>query len=140
MRKDNVQFSIAIHLMTALAYLEGRGLVSHQLAASVNTSPSFIRRILARLSKSGLVRATAGKRGSCQLNREAADISLLDIYRALGAPCLFTVHDYPCMNACPVSRGIKPTMQKIVGKLQKALERTLEGISLKDLVKDIKAK
>jgi Rrf2 family protein len=140
MRKDNVQFSIAVHLMTILGYMQGQVLVSHQLAASVNTSPSFIRRILSKLSKAGLVKATAGKKGSCILNREAKSITLLDIYKALGAPVVFTVHGYPNLNVCPVSCNIKPAMNKVVQRLQKSLEKALKGITLQDLVREIKEK
>lgn len=140
MRKDNVQFSIAVHLMTILAYMQGKGLISQQLAASVNTSPSFIRRILSKLSKAGLVKATAGKKGSCLLNREAKSITLLDIYKALGSHHVFTVHGYPTHNVCPVSCNIKPAMNKVVQRLQKSLEKALQSITLQDLVQDIKCK
>ena len=140
MRKDNVQFSIAVHVMTILAYMNGKEIISSRLAASVNTSPSFVRRILSKLSKAGLVKATAGKNGSCVINRSSSDVTLLDIYRALGAPSIFSIHNYPSQPLCPVSCRIKPLMQKIAGRAQKLLEKTLEDTKLSDLVKDVKKK
>jgi DNA-binding IscR family transcriptional regulator len=78
---NNVQFSIAVHILAG-AGLSGairtRGPAT--LAASVNTSPSFVRRTLAKLSKAGLVETATGKAGACWLARSAKDISLLDVY------------------------------------------------------------
>ena len=59
----NTQFSIAVHILAGLAYRCETGnpeLTSAYLAASVNTSPSFVRRILSKLSKAGLVKTTTG--------------------------------------------------------------------------------
>ena len=60
----NTQFSIAVHLMLALGYGGGQQATSGELAKSINTSPSFVRRILAKLSKANLVSTTTGKSGS----------------------------------------------------------------------------
>ena len=88
----NRQFSIAVHLMAALSYMAGVEVTSNQLAVSINASPSFVRRILSKLSKAGLVRTTTGKTGSCLLARPAGKITLLDIYKAVGAPMIFSIH------------------------------------------------
>ena len=84
---NNVQFSIAVHILAGLACGCARqGVTSGHLAESVNTSPSFVRRTLAKLSKAGLVETATGKAGACWLARDAKNISLLDIYRAVDAP------------------------------------------------------
>src|SRR4051794_24131889 len=66
---NNLQFSIAVHIMAGLACLGGRQTTSATLAGSVNTSPSFVRRTLAKLSKAGLVKTATGKAGACWLGR-----------------------------------------------------------------------
>ena len=53
---------------------------------SVNTSPSFVRRVVAKLSKAGLVQTATGKTGSCWLSKKPEQVSLLQIYRAVGPP------------------------------------------------------
>jgi DNA-binding IscR family transcriptional regulator len=75
----NTQFSIAVHLMAGLGFNEGGDATSTRLAGSVNTSPSFVRRTLAKLSRADLVTTTMGKNGSCALARDPRDIPLLDI-------------------------------------------------------------
>jgi Rrf2 family protein len=137
---NNVQFSIAVHLLAGLACGYERGVTSGHLAASVNTSPSFVRRTLARLSRAGLVETATGKAGACWLARDAKRISLLDIYRAVDAPKAFSIHDYSEQKTCFVSCQIKAALEKVLAKTQKAMESSLAEISLAQIVSDVKKK
>lgn len=134
----NTQFPIAVHLLAALGYRRGRGTTSAELAMSVNTSPSFVRRTLAKLSKAGLVETATGKTGACWLAREAKDISLLDIYKAVDAPKAFSIHHYHEQKVCPVSCHIKSALENALSKTQKAMETSLKNISLAQIVTDVK--
>src|SRR5882672_3921967 len=97
---NNTQFSIAVHLMAGLACGCDQDLTSTDLAMSVNTSPSFVRRILAKLSKAGLVETATGKAGACWLAKDTKEISLLDIYKTVDAPKAFAIHDYSEQKEC----------------------------------------
>jgi Rrf2 family protein len=133
----NTQFSIAVHIMAGLAHGCGEEITSARLAASVNTSPSFLRRILSRLSKAGLVETTTGKRGACRLAKKPAQITLLDIYEAVDAPKVFAIHHYATYKACPVSCNIKTALEKARDKTQTATERALAKISIADIMADM---
>ncbi len=124
--------------MAGLAYQCGANVTSAHLADSVNTSPSFVRRILAKLSKAGLVETATGKAGACWLARDARTISLLDIYRAVDAPKAFSIHAYANRRSCPVSCHIKTALTKALGKTQKAMEASLDDISLAQIVAEVK--
>jgi Rrf2 family protein len=130
----NTQFAIAVHIMTALGYRRGQEITSAELALSVNTSPSFVRRVLAKLSKVGLVMTATGKAGACWLAKDPKDISLLDIYEAVDAPKAFSIHGYNEQRACPVSCNIKGALDKALQKTQKAMEASLADISLAQIV------
>jgi Rrf2 family protein len=139
----NTQFSIAVHILAGLAYGcerdgSGRDLTSADIAGSVNTSPSFVRRILAKLSRAGLVKTTTGKSGACRLGREPREISLLDIYRAVDAPKVFSIHNYAEQKACLVSCHIKSALEKVLDKTQKDTEESLAGITLGQIIQDVK--
>jgi Rrf2 family protein len=134
----NVQFPIAVHLMAVLGFRRGQDTTSALLATSVNTSPSFVRRVLARLSKAGLVETATGKAGACWLAREAQHISLLDIYRAVDAPKAFSIHDYPAQKQCRVSCHIKAALDRALVKTQHAMESSLAGISLEQIMRDVR--
>lgn len=137
----NTQFSIAVHILAGLACGCGEnGVTSNHLAESVNTSPSFVRRTLAKLSKAGLVETTTGKAGACWLAKDAKDISLLDIYRAVDAPKVFSIHNYKEHKICTVSCHIKTTLEKVLGKTQKAMETALAEISLAAVASDVQKK
>ena len=115
----------------------GGGDVRHA-GESVNTSASFVRRTLAKLSKAGLVETATGKAGSCWLAKDAKEISLLDIYRAVDAPKAFAIHSYPEQKVCSVSCHIKWRLEQALAKTQKAMEASLADISLARIVSDVK--
>jgi len=133
----NTQFAIAIHIMAALGHAAGKEVNSAEIAGSVNTSSSFVRRILAKLSKAGLVKTVTGKGGSCWLARPARRISLLDIYRAVEAPKAFAIHQYPAEKQCPVSCGIKPALSRVLAETQHAIEGSLSRTSLAEVISDL---
>lgn len=139
----NTQFSIAVHLMAGLGFRRtgsSADVTSTELAKSVNTSPSFVRRVLAKLSKAGLVQTTIGKSGFCSLARKPEEISLLEIYRAVEAPKAFAIHDYEAQSACRVSCHIKSSMNKVLERAQKSFEAELKEISLAEVISDISQK
>jgi Rrf2 family protein len=135
----NIQFSIAVHILAGLACgCDKEGVTSGHLAESVNTSASFVRRTLAKLSKAGLVETATGKAGACWLAKNAKEISLLDIYKAVDAPKAFSIHSYSEQKTCVVSCHIKTALEKALAKTQKAMESSLAEISLAQIVSDVR--
>jgi Rrf2 family protein len=134
----NTQFSIAVHIMAGLAAGCDREMTSSRLAMSVNTSPSFVRRVVSKLSKASLVETTTGKTGACRLAKNTKDISLLDIYQAVYAPKAFAIHTYKEQKNCSVSCKIKTVLEHVLEKSQRSLENSLREISLAEIVSDLK--
>jgi DNA-binding IscR family transcriptional regulator len=95
---------------------------------------------LAKLSKAGLVETATGKGGACWLARPARDISLVEIYRAVDAPKVFAIHQYPVEKRCPVSCNIKSALNRVLDETQKALEQRLSRISLAQVISDLRNK
>ncbi len=135
---DNTQFSIAVHLMAGLGTNAGQGISSGVLARSVNTSPSFVRRVVSKLSRAGLIRTTTGKTGACMLIKDARTITLLDIYRAVEAPKVFAIHGYPVKRDCAVSCGIKEALDKVLDVAQQSMEAGLKKVTLSDVLTELK--
>lgn len=136
----NTQFAIAVHIMAGLGYNSGDAVNSCDLAYSINTSPSFVRRVLAKLSKANLIETSTGKGGCCILAKPTKEISLLDIYHAVDAPKAFAIHQYKVQKPCPVSCHIKESLQKVLDKAQKSMEECLGEISLAEFISDLKRK
>jgi DNA-binding IscR family transcriptional regulator len=102
------------------------------------TSASFVRRILAKLSKAGLVKTATGEGGACWLARRASDISLLEIYRAIRAPKAFAIHQYPIEKRCTVSCNIKSALGRVLNETQRAVEQRLSQIRLAQVIVDLR--
>lgn len=139
MSVKNLQFAVATHVAAVLAERNGEPVTSSIIADSVNAEPSFVRRTVAKLAKAGIVVATRGKGGACTLARPAAEITLLDLYRASEAPPAASGHAYPVQQACPVSRAIQPCMTGMLDEAQAAFETALARRTLADLVASIVA-
>ena len=138
MSATSVQFTVAAHIMAALGFFRGREIPSATLAESVNADPTFVRKSLSKLSKAGLIVTTRGKNGASTLARLPGQITLLDIYRASGAPPTFAIHNYPVEKRCPISRNIKGCMSSVLRKTQNSFENTLDRITLADVVGEIR--
>jgi len=138
MSATSVQFTVAAHIMAALGFFSGQEIPSATLAESVNADPTFVRKSLSKLSKAGLISTTRGKNGSRTLTRSPGQITLLDIYRASAAPPTFAIHRYPVEKRCPISRNIKGCLSSVLGKAQNSFEKTLDRITLADVVGEIR--
>jgi Rrf2 family protein len=134
----NTQFAVAVHIMGVLGSHPGTETRSAQLAKSVNANPSFVRRVLSKLSKAALVRATTGKGGACSLTRKPSEISLLEIYKAVEAPKAFALHSYPVQKACAISCNMKSSMEQVLNRTQTSVETTLKRITLAEVITDLK--
>ena len=139
MASVNTQFSIAVHVLAAIAHYE-RAFTSKILAGSVNANPVFVKRILVKLSKAKLVKTTVGKSGGYDLARSPKSISLLDIYSAVNPPSAFAIHTYPKSKGCVVSCNIKEVMSDVLVGTQEAVDRDLRRTTLADVVSKIRSK
>jgi Rrf2 family protein len=133
MSATSVQFTVAVHIMAALAFYRDREVASSALARSVNANPSFVRKSLSKLSKAGLIVTTRGKLGASALARPPKSITLLEIYRASAAPPAFAIHGYRVEKRCPVSCTIKERLSGVLARAQGSFEKSLAGITLADV-------
>ena len=139
MASVNTQFSIAVHVLAAIAHYE-RAFTSEILAGSVNANPVFVKRILVKLSKAKLAKTTVGKSGGYDLARSPKSISLFDIYSAVNPPNAFAIHTYPKSKGCVVSCNIKEVMSDVLVGTQKAVDSDLRRTTLADVVSKIRSR
>ncbi|MUT67192.1 Rrf2 family transcriptional regulator [Paenibacillus sp. NEAU-GSW1] len=76
------KFGIAVHALIWLAQ-SGGFLTSASIAGQVNSHATFLRRVLALLSQSGIVEAREGRDGGYCLKKAADKLTLADIYVAV---------------------------------------------------------
>lgn len=117
----NSQFSMAVHILTMLAKSQGENVKSECLAGSVNTNAVVIRRILSQLSHADLVVSQTGASGGTRLAKDAAEIRLAEVYKAVSCGEVFALHPKGANQDCPVGRNI----EAVLCNLQKEIDRTV---------------
>ena len=131
----STRFSMAVHTLLVIGYFapEQRA-TSTFIAKSVNANPVVIRRVLGQLKDAGLVEVEMGL-GGATLARDAEQITLLDVYRAVESSeeHLFNFHEDP-NPACPVGRNIHAALDGELDAAQAALENRLAQTTLADLL------
>jgi Rrf2 family protein len=133
----STRFAVAAHALTALAVSGGKPMRSEDLAYSANTGAVVIRGLLSRLTAAGLTSSQLGAGGGALLARPAADISLLEIYRAVENTELFALHRTPPCEACAVGGNILQALQPALDRARLAMEQELAGVSVAQLAADV---
>ena len=131
----NQQFTFAVHIMTALAFTPDEVIGSQILAASVNTNPVVIRRLLLALRRARLIETFTGKHGGARLRKKPREISLVDIYDAVEPPPVIPVNERKALKKCHVSCNMKSIMSRVAGSTEEAVRNHLRGITLGQLVR-----
>lgn len=124
--------------MTALAFSPGEVLGSQTLAASVNTNPVVVRRLLLALRRAGLLETFAGKHGGARLRGKPERIRLVDIYDAVESRPVISINEREAMKHCHVSCQMKSIMSKVAGSTEEAVRKHLRAITLADLVRKVR--
>ena len=120
-----------LRAMTRLAK-ERETISIHALAEEENLPEEFLEKILQKLRSAGLVEATKGVNGGYALALRPEDITAGHILSVLDGPLV----PFPCTDGqgkCPEQRHCATST--VWKKLDQALSDTLDGITLKDLIK-----
>jgi Rrf2 family protein len=136
MRRDS-RLSVALH---ALVHMHERGepVTSETLAEPMGINPVVFRRTMAGLREAGIVRSEKGHGGGWALARPIADVTLGEVYEALGTPELFGLGPRIESPGCLVEQAVN---RAILGALEEAkalwLVR-LREISIDELASDVR--
>jgi Rrf2 family protein len=129
----NSRFPVSVHILAYLAYRQGHVVPSAEIAASVDTNPVVIRRLLAALVKGRLVATTKGSAGGFSLTRAPAEISLLDIQRAVEPQPANGLARFMPNPDCPVGAKIGPVLHQAFDRARVGMEAELARVSLGDV-------
>ena len=134
---SNSRFSIAIHT-TCLLALSGdeQPLTSEYIAASANTNPVVIRRILALLRRAKLVCSIPGTNGGWFLSKPKEKLMLTEILAALNPEPVFSLHSRPPNPHCAVGKNIQRSLKAVFRKTNDAMTESITGISIAEVLKE----
>lgn len=130
----NTRFAVAIHAMGMLAFGDELHVTSDDIAKSIRTNPVVVRRLLAQLTRRGLVAVKLGAGGGARLTCPPEQIKLSDIYLALGEGPLFQVPLLGETHECAVGRSVGPVLTGILLRAEKGLLAELQAVTLADVI------
>ena len=136
--KITSRFTVAVHTLLVIHFFEGKEKTTSEfIAASVNVNPVVIRRALLSLKAAGMVEVKAGS-GGASIVKDLKDITLFDVYRAVGSVDgdIFHFHENP-NPACAVGKNIHAVLDTHLADAQRALENELKKVTLYDLTQDL---
>lgn len=133
----STKFPVAVHVLSVLSLNRQATIYSDYIAASVNTNPVVIRRIVGLLKKAGLVDSAPGM-GGITLLKEPQEITLYDIYNAVSVKDkqLFSLHQ-DTNPACIVGKNIQQSLVGVMRTAEEAMEDELKKTTLADTINEI---
>lgn len=134
----SIKCSVAVHCLIFIHEAKGIAKVtSNLLAESTGSNPVVIRNILSALKKAGLITVPRGT-GGAELCADPSQITLYQIYSALepdGVISLIGIH--PCDGRpCPVAQNIRKILEPPYHKIEDAVRKTMEEITLQSMIDD----
>ncbi|WP_026772115.1 MULTISPECIES: Rrf2 family transcriptional regulator [Sediminibacillus] len=132
------RFAVGVHILALLEVNKGEQNSSEFIAASVNTNPALIRKIIGMLKKAELVKVRPGIAGA-QPAKDLSEITLHDVYKAVQVVQekeLFSIHENPNPD-CTVGKNIQDTIGPMFSAAEQAMEKALGNVTIADVVDDI---
>ena len=131
--KYSTKLSDAVHIMAFIAIHQEYDLSSTVIADSIQTNPAFVRQIMMKLKKAGLMSSVNGH-AKPSLAKPAEEITLLDIYKAVEGSKPLLHLDTHTNPDCGVGVNIQLALQDYYSEIQKGTETHMSGISLQDII------
>jgi len=132
MNKDT-RLSGVLHVLLHLGQVSAP-LTSEVLARTMGTNPAILRRTMAGLRKAGHVHSDKGHGGGWQLARPLTEITLLDVYLALGRPALFAFGNRSDTPQCKVERAVNAALGDTMAEAEALFVERFGAITLDQLM------
>jgi len=136
---SDTRFPTALQIVVTVAVNEAAGVrtTSPQLAAGLDTNPSFVRKIVSTLSKSNILVSSDGVSGGIRLARPAPDIKLLEIHGSVLPEQKAWSARENIPTVCSVTRNIGAVSDQLSARADRAVAGVLEGVTVQDCIDKI---
>ena len=125
-----------LHVLLHISLHKGAA-TSQTIASLLGTHPVVVRRTLAGLRDRGYVTATKGPGGGWAIGQPLDQISVRDVFDAIGAPeslAFGLVHDHP---QCPVEKAVNVRLEKVFREAESLLLSRFADVTLADIARDV---
>lgn len=134
----DTRFSAAIHTLILISETE-TPMTSDQIAVSVGTNASYIRKLTGLLKKRGIIESRQGVSGFA-LKIKPEELSLFTIYQAIAESDrvhIFDLHQNP-NDACIVGKHIKSVLSDVFGEIEESVGKDLKANTLADCIEKMR--
>lgn len=138
MRHDG-RLSRMLHVLLHMEERQ-RPMTSEEIAGMLGTNPALVRRTLAGLREGGYVVSERGHGGGWMLGRPLAEITLADVYDAVGAPEVFALGLADDRPQCLVEQAVNTALRQTLNEARRLLLRRFAEIKVSDLRDDFAAR
>ena len=108
-------------------------MTSEEMAACLGTNPVLVRRVMAGLRERGYVASTKGHGGGWTISCDLGQVTLRDIYDAVGAPTVFAMGNRVEQPGCLVEQAVNQSLASAFDEAEALLIARLGAVSLADL-------
>lgn len=133
--KRSSRLSLALHALVHLHKQPDAAMTSTTLAQCLMTNPVVVRRVLGQLREAGIVASTKGHDGGWRLLHPAADVTLRQIYAAMGESLLIRTESDPGDITCGIVRTVNTVMGDFIADAEDLLAARLERVTLDDIAR-----
>ena len=130
--KRNSQLSGVLHVLLHMAERDAP-MTSEVLAKAMDTNPVVIRRIMAGLRDQGYVRSEKGHGGGWTLARDLSEVTLRDVYTAIGCPPLLAIGNRTESPGCLVEQEVNAALGQAFRDAEALLLSRLGEVTLASL-------
>ena len=109
---------------------------SDYIAASVNTNPVVIRRLLGDLNQANLVVSQTGASGGTRLAKCPKEINLADVHKAISCGNTFALHRQT-NDDCSIGKNIQCVLEKLQVEINDVVEAKLAQFSLQSVLEAV---
>lgn len=134
MRQDS-RLSRMLHVLIHMGHHDG-AMTSEMIAKMLDTNPVVIRRTMAGLREKGYVTSEKGHGGGWTLARSLNELTLLDIYRAVGEPSVFAVGPAYDMPGCVIEQAVNTRLKDVFAEAEQLLLQRFAGVTLAEIARD----
>ena len=128
----DTKFSSAIHMLILISEAE-TPMTSEEIAVSVGTNASYIRKVTGLLKKKGIIESRQGASGY-QLLVKPEELTLYEVYQAVSETeqvHVFDLHQNP-NDQCIVGKHIRPILTDVFSAVEEKAEQELRSTTLRD--------
>ena len=138
MRHDG-RLSRMLHVLLHMEEQQ-RPMTSDEIAGMLGTNPALVRRTLAGLREGGYVVSERGHGGGWTLGRPLVEMTLRDVYEAVGAPEIFALGLADDQPQCLVEQAVNTALRQTLDEARALLLRRFSEIRVSDLRDDFAAR